>query len=136
VTSTEQSTQRVLPPDVSAADFEAALAEFRRIVGDEWVTDTPEGIGPYEDAFPVTDDKTKTMISNGRWRLWSARSPEIRRARASSSAGTDVHTPPLQMSRFCGPPDTADEEPLRHCRGRAANASGSLRLREMDYRHE
>jgi SAM-dependent methyltransferase len=24
---------------------------------------------------------------------------------------------PLQMSRFCGPPDTADEELLRHCRG-------------------
>src|SRR6202044_2000877 len=54
VTSTEQHTGRVLPPDVSAADFDAALAEFRRIVGDEWVADTPDAISPYEDAFPVT----------------------------------------------------------------------------------
>ena len=56
MTSTEQHTGRVLPPDVSAADFDAALAEFRRIVGDEWVADTPDAISPYEDAFPVTDD--------------------------------------------------------------------------------
>jgi 4-cresol dehydrogenase (hydroxylating) len=56
VTSTEQRAGRVLPPDVSAADFDAALAEFRRIVGDEWVADTPDAISPYEDAFPVTDD--------------------------------------------------------------------------------
>ena len=54
--SIEQSTRRVLPPDVSAADFDAALAEFRRIVGDKWVADTPEGIRPYEDAFPVAGD--------------------------------------------------------------------------------
>ncbi len=57
---TEQGTRRVLPPGVSAAGFDAALAEFRRIAGDEWVTDTPEGIAPYEDAFPVTGDNRFT----------------------------------------------------------------------------
>jgi SAM-dependent methyltransferase len=29
----------------------------------------------------------------------------------------DGRTLPLQVSRFCGPPDTADEDLLRHCRG-------------------
>lgn len=58
--TTASGGTRVLPPDVSEADFETALAEFRRIVGEEWVYDSPEDVAPYEDAFPVTGEDTYT----------------------------------------------------------------------------
>ncbi|MFT4307561.1 MAG: FAD-binding oxidoreductase [Microbacterium sp.] len=55
-----EKVRRVLPPDVEEADFDAALAEFRRILGDENVVDDPEGVAPYRDAFPVTGEDTYT----------------------------------------------------------------------------
>jgi 4-cresol dehydrogenase (hydroxylating) len=53
---TDRSLLRVLPPDVSEADFDAALAQFRSIVGADWVASSPEAIAPFCDAFPVTGD--------------------------------------------------------------------------------
>jgi SAM-dependent methyltransferase len=40
-----------------------------------------------------------------------------REAPALSLRTADGRALPLQMSRWCGPPDAADEELLRHCRG-------------------
>lgn len=40
-----------LPPGVSSADFNAALAAFRRIVGDEWVFTSEEDVMLYRDAY-------------------------------------------------------------------------------------
>ncbi|MGO2112998.1 MAG: FAD-binding protein [Pseudoclavibacter sp.] len=52
---TSEPNGRVLPPDVNEADFDAALDEFRTVVGAEWVGATADEIAPYRDEFPVTD---------------------------------------------------------------------------------
>src|SRR5699024_10889462 len=46
---------RILPPDVSEQDFEAALTEFRSVLGTEWVLSTAEELEPFKDPFPTTN---------------------------------------------------------------------------------
>lgn len=60
MTITRDDTGRVLPPDVDETTFAVALGEFRSVVGDEWIADTPEAISPFLDEFPVTGDDTYT----------------------------------------------------------------------------
>lgn len=43
--------QPVFPPNISAAQFEAALKSFRSVVGDEWVFDTDQDRDTYLDHF-------------------------------------------------------------------------------------
>ena len=46
-----------LPPDVSQRDFDAALREFRRTVGDEWVFASDAEVDLYRDAYsPFTNE--------------------------------------------------------------------------------
>ncbi|MGY0632802.1 FAD-binding oxidoreductase [Luteimonas sp. A478] len=53
-----------LPPDVSQADFDAAIAEFRKIVGEEWVFTSDEDIALYRDAYsPVWDEESEPVPS-------------------------------------------------------------------------
>ncbi|WP_417562326.1 FAD-binding oxidoreductase [Microbacterium sp.] len=52
------ATQTVLPPDVSAADFDAAIQAMKQAIGADNVHVDVETVGPYYDAFPVTDDPT------------------------------------------------------------------------------
>jgi 4-cresol dehydrogenase (hydroxylating) len=40
-----------LPPNVSASDFNAALAAWRKVVGVEWVFSSPEDVALYRDAY-------------------------------------------------------------------------------------
>lgn len=46
----------ILPPDVSAADFAAALREMAAALGADWVYSSDDDLGPYRDSFsPVWD---------------------------------------------------------------------------------
>lgn len=47
---------RILPPDVSEADFDAALGRFRDVLGAQWVLSTEEELAPFRDPFPTTND--------------------------------------------------------------------------------
>jgi (+)-pinoresinol hydroxylase len=40
-----------LPPNVSATDFNAALAAWRKVVGTEWVFSDPQDVALYRDAY-------------------------------------------------------------------------------------
>ena len=40
-----------IPPGVTAADFTAALKEWRAVVGPEWVFTSPEDVALYDDAY-------------------------------------------------------------------------------------
>jgi FAD/FMN-containing dehydrogenase len=42
-----------LPPNVSQGDFAAALAEFARIVGDQWLFTTDEDLELYRDSYSI-----------------------------------------------------------------------------------
>lgn len=44
---------RVLPPGLSAEQFDAALARFREIVGDKYVLDEDGDLSRYRDPYPV-----------------------------------------------------------------------------------
>lgn len=46
---------RFLPPDVSEADFAAAMAAFREALGAENVHTSEDVVSDYDDKFPVTD---------------------------------------------------------------------------------
>jgi 4-cresol dehydrogenase (hydroxylating) flavoprotein subunit len=50
-------SSRVLPPDVSEEDFDAALAELTQLLGEEWVISDPGKVSEYEDRFPVGDSE-------------------------------------------------------------------------------
>jgi len=41
----------MLPPGVSKAEFDAAIAEFKKIVGNEWVFTSAEDVALYRDAY-------------------------------------------------------------------------------------
>ncbi|MPT47753.1 MAG: FAD-binding oxidoreductase [Sphingobium sp.] len=46
----------VLPPNVSAADFDKALTELRAAIGADWVFSSDDDLGPYRDSFsPIWD---------------------------------------------------------------------------------
>lgn len=49
---------RVLPPDVSADAYDAAIAELVAALGDEWVHVEPDQVSLYDDEFPVTNDES------------------------------------------------------------------------------
>ena len=42
-----------LPPNVSRADFTAALEQFARTVGDQWVFTTDEDMELYRDSYSI-----------------------------------------------------------------------------------
>jgi (+)-pinoresinol hydroxylase len=42
-----------LPPNVSAADFQAALGEFKSVVGAQWVFTSEEDVGLYRDSYSI-----------------------------------------------------------------------------------
>lgn len=46
---------RILPLDVSEADFDAALDEFRNALGAQWVLASPEELEAFADPFPTTN---------------------------------------------------------------------------------
>ncbi len=48
-------TPNTLPPGLSEKDFNDALAEFRRIVGDAHVF-TGDALAPYRDPYSIEDD--------------------------------------------------------------------------------
>lgn len=50
-----EEMMNLLPPGISAADFETALDGFRKAVGPEWVLDTPADKASYLDPFDVGD---------------------------------------------------------------------------------
>jgi 4-cresol dehydrogenase (hydroxylating) len=52
----------ILPPGVSAADFEAAVAEFKSAVGEEWVFTSDEDLHPYRDHFSYLKDQPNELI--------------------------------------------------------------------------
>lgn len=54
-----------LPSDVSQADFDAAIAEFRKIVGAEWVFTSDEDIALYRDAYSPVWDEEKELVPSG-----------------------------------------------------------------------
>lgn len=43
----------VLPPNVSPADFNAALGEFRSAVGADWVFSSDEDVALYRDSYSI-----------------------------------------------------------------------------------
>jgi 4-cresol dehydrogenase (hydroxylating) len=43
----------VLPPNVSEADFIAALGEFRSAVGSQWVFSSDEDVALYRDSYSI-----------------------------------------------------------------------------------
>lgn len=49
---------RTLPPDVSEEAFDAALAGFRSILGDEHVLSTPDELKDFVDPFPTVNDQS------------------------------------------------------------------------------
>lgn len=52
------------PKGTSIEDFNAALAEFRRIVGDEWLFSSEEDVALYRDAYsPVWDEANELVAS-------------------------------------------------------------------------
>ena len=51
---------RVLPPDVSAEMFDAAITAIAKALGDEWVHVLPEQVALYDDEFPIVDDHSFT----------------------------------------------------------------------------
>ena len=51
---------RVLPPDVSAAEFDAAIAALVAALGEEFVHIDPQLVALYDDEFPVSDDLSFT----------------------------------------------------------------------------
>jgi 4-cresol dehydrogenase (hydroxylating) flavoprotein subunit len=44
---------RILPPGLSDADFEAAIARFRDVVGDKYVRTEDGDLARYRDPYPV-----------------------------------------------------------------------------------
>ncbi len=50
--------QLVLPPGISAAAFDRALADFGSVVGDEWVFASDEDRDAYIDHFALTSRRT------------------------------------------------------------------------------
>src|SRR5579872_3151978 len=54
----------MLPPGVSAADFEAALKQFQEAVGKEWVFTSDEDVALYRDAYsPFWGEKDEILVS-------------------------------------------------------------------------
>lgn len=51
--TTTTPAHRVLPPDVSAEQFEQALAAFREAIGAEWVLSELADLARYRDPYPV-----------------------------------------------------------------------------------
>ena len=54
-----------LPKDVTAADFNAALDKFRRIVGAEWVFSSNEDVALYRDAYSPVWDEAEELLPSG-----------------------------------------------------------------------
>jgi len=54
----------VLPPDMTAADFERMLGEMRAAAGADWVWSSDDDLGPYRDSFsPVWDTAEERRAS-------------------------------------------------------------------------
>jgi FAD/FMN-containing dehydrogenase len=54
-----------VPPDVSAADYAKALAEFAQLIGREWVFTSDEDLDLYRDAFSPFLNEPEERIASG-----------------------------------------------------------------------
>ncbi len=54
-----------VPPNVSAADYGKALAEFERVIGKEWVFTSDEDLDLYRDAFSPFLNEPEEKIASG-----------------------------------------------------------------------
>lgn len=54
----------MIPPGLDAATFAKALAEFRTVVGAEWVFDTDEDVALYRDAFSPAWDEAEERVAS------------------------------------------------------------------------
>src|SRR5690606_13727465 len=54
-----------LPADVSQADFDAAVEEFRQAVGAEWVFTREEDVALYRDAYSLVWDEENEPVPSG-----------------------------------------------------------------------
>ncbi|MBW8840614.1 MAG: FAD-binding oxidoreductase [Sphingomonadales bacterium] len=53
-----------MPPNVTAADWQAALAAFRAAIGGAWVFTSDEEVGLYRDAYsPVWGEPEERLVS-------------------------------------------------------------------------
>jgi hypothetical protein len=52
----------ILPPGVSSAQFAAAILEFEKVVGQEWVLTSEEDLNPYRDHFSYIKDQPNELI--------------------------------------------------------------------------
>ena len=52
------------PPGVSAADFADAIAQFKSVVGADWVFTSDEDLEPYRDAYSVMRDEPEERIAS------------------------------------------------------------------------
>jgi 4-cresol dehydrogenase (hydroxylating) len=55
--ATAAAGSRILPPGVSAAEFDQALREFETAVGKDWVLSSEEDVHPYRDYFSLLKDQ-------------------------------------------------------------------------------
>lgn len=53
-----------LPAGVSTKDFNAAMAAFRRIVGEQWVFTSDEDVALYRDAYSVSWDEADELVAS------------------------------------------------------------------------
>jgi len=64
LTTEAAGSPTVLPPGVSASSFEAALADFRRAVGNEWVFTSAADVALYRDAYsPLWEEPEERLAS-------------------------------------------------------------------------
>jgi 4-cresol dehydrogenase (hydroxylating) len=54
-----------LPPDVTTADFDAAVAALRKIVGPEWIFTTDQDLTPYRDAYSPFQGEDEEYVPSG-----------------------------------------------------------------------
>jgi 4-cresol dehydrogenase (hydroxylating) len=59
-----KSARLRIPPGVSRAIFDSALAEFRSVVGDEWVFTSEDDLEPYRDAYSILWNEPEEKIAS------------------------------------------------------------------------
>jgi hypothetical protein len=60
----EGNIQMVLPPNVSEADFNAALSQFRSAVGASWVFSSDEDVALYRDSYSINWGEPEERVAS------------------------------------------------------------------------
>jgi (+)-pinoresinol hydroxylase len=55
----------VLPPNVSEADFNTALNEFRSAVGPTWLFSSDEDVALYRDSYSINWGEPEERVASG-----------------------------------------------------------------------